>query len=84
MDNPDITNTDVFVAAFELVKKYDLDFSDACQIISVSKGYSARQVSGSKTVFVTADKQLAHAARSENLRVWHVGKEPAETLYPSA
>jgi predicted nucleic acid-binding protein len=81
MDNPDITDTEVFVAAFELVSKYDLDFSDACQIVSVSKGYFSHNAMGSKTVFVTADGDLVKAARNEGLRVWHVGKELALSLY---
>lgn len=59
-----------------LAERNSLDLSDAFQIMSVKRGYFSILVNDSSTVLVTADKDLASAARSEGLRVWNVLLEP--------
>lgn len=50
-------------------------FQTPFQIVSVRDGYFAPLVNDSQTVLVTADKDLAVAARAENLRVWSAMEE---------
>jgi hypothetical protein len=59
-----------------MIDKYQLDLSDAFQILSV-KAFAPHMIGGSRTILVTADKELAKAARAEGLRVWSVLEEPA-------
>ncbi len=65
----------------ELVKKYSIDFSDALQIYTVINGEYHDRIFECKTVFVTADKNLAKAAKSEKIRVWHYGKENPPSVF---
>lgn len=58
-----------------LAQRHKLDLSDAFQVMSVKQGYYSRLVNDSRTVFVTADVQLARAARAEGLRVWSVTED---------
>jgi len=60
----------------ELVKKYSLDYSDALQIYTVLKGRWSGRRAECTAVFVTADSELAKAARHEGLRVWNPLEEP--------
>jgi predicted nucleic acid-binding protein len=73
----DFTNPSTFAEAKDLAQKSGLDLSDAFQILSVKKGYFAPLVNDSATILVTADKELADAARVEGLRVWNPMLEPA-------
>ena len=63
VDDLDLTNPQTFRLAQSLVEKFGLDLSDALQIVSVRDGYFAPLVNDSQTVLVTADKDLAIAAR---------------------
>jgi predicted nucleic acid-binding protein len=74
---PKFLSSTVFFEAQKLVDKHQLDLSDAFQIITVKDGFASYLKNGSQTILVTADKELAKAARSEGLRVWSVLKEPA-------
>ncbi len=60
-----------------IAERSRLDLSDAFQILSVKKGYFSVLASESSTVLVTADKELADAARAEGLRAWSLMLEPA-------
>ena len=75
---PDIKLTEPHVLheAQNLAKKYSLDLSDAFQILSLKIGYYSPFVGGSQTVLLTADNNLATAARGESLRVWNLLSEP--------
>lgn len=73
----DFTSPLTFGNAKRLVEKTSLDLSDAFQILSVKTGYFSRMIGDSSTVLVTADKNLAAAARSEGLRVWYFLEESA-------
>lgn len=61
----------VFSEVKTVATKHNLDWSDAFQIVSVRDGFFARLVNNSQTLLITADNELAEAARAENLRVWN-------------
>ena len=72
----DFTEPSTFSEAKDIAQKSQLDLSDAFQILSVKKGYFSALVNDSSTMLVTADKELAEAARIEGLRVWNLMLEP--------
>ena len=67
----------VFARSKSLAERFQLDLSDAFQVVSVKHGYFSALARDSATVLVTADAALAEAARSEGLRVWSVLTEGA-------
>ncbi len=69
----DLNFTDplTFSEAKALAQRTNLDLSDAFQILSVKKGYFSHLINDSTTVLVTADKDLADAAKLEGLRTWN-------------
>jgi len=69
----DLNFTDplTFSEAKALAQRTSLDLSDAFQILSVKKGYFSHLINDSTTVLVTADKDLAEAAKLEGLRTWN-------------
>jgi predicted nucleic acid-binding protein len=71
------TEPTTFAEARTIAQRSQLDLSDAFQILSVKKGYFSVLVNDSATVLVTADGDLAKAARTEGLRVWNLMTEPA-------
>ena len=71
------TEPATFAEAKKIAERSQLDLSDAFQILSVKKGYFSVLVNESSTVLVTADKELADAARAESLRAWNLMLEPA-------
>ena len=72
----DFTDPLTFAETKSLAARSGLDLSDAFQIMSVKRGYFSVLVNDSATVLVTADNDLAKAARAEGLRVWNVNLEP--------
>jgi predicted nucleic acid-binding protein len=76
IDDLDFLSIHTFLEARKIAKKGDLDLSDTFQILSVKSGYFSVSGGDSQTVFVTADKGLAKAARTEGLRVWYCVSEP--------
>ena len=72
----DFTEPSTFSKAKDIALKSRLDLSDAFQILSVKNGYLSVLVNNSSTVLVTADKELAEAARTEGLRAWNLMSEP--------
>lgn len=75
----DFTDPTVFDKAKELVRRTNLDLSDAFQILSIQRGYFSHMARDSQTVLVTADRGLAAAARTEGLRVWSTTEEVSPT-----
>lgn len=67
----DFTDPMVFQRAKEIVERYEIDLSDAFQILSVKEGFFSPLVNDSKTLLVTADEKLAKAAEAEGLKVWY-------------
>ena len=67
----DLHDRAVLRNARELAERYSLDLSDAFQILCVKEGRYSRLINQSQTILVTADKDLANAARSEGLKAWY-------------
>ncbi len=64
-----------FKEAKRLIEKYKIDLADAMQIVSVMRGKFSVLTGGSKTILITADKELAKAASKESVRVWNCETE---------
>lgn len=67
----DLTHPPTFLKAKELVERYEVDLSDAFQLLSLKEGYFSSLVNDSKTLLVTADEKLANAAIAEGLNAWY-------------
>jgi predicted nucleic acid-binding protein len=65
-----------FNQAETLAQEYEVDLSDALQIITVKHGRFKNWACESKTVLATCDGGLANAAEQEGLRVWNCLKSP--------
>lgn len=72
----DFTKRDVFADATGLADRHDLDLSDAFQLLTLQAGFFSVLVGGSASVLVTADEELAQAARKMNLAVWDCQRQP--------
>ena len=72
-------SVDVQREAERLMRTHRLDFIDSIQLVTVLHGRFAGLVRGSKSVFITADRALAVAGRSEGVRVWECTTEPCLT-----
>jgi predicted nucleic acid-binding protein len=72
----EFTGSDVFSDAKSLAEQFDLDLSDAFQLLSLQAGYFAALMGDSATLLVTADETLAKAARTLGLPVWDCQREP--------
>jgi len=72
----DLKDPIIFSKVRELTKRHALDLSDAFQILSVKEGYYSGLANDSQTVLVTADKNLAKAARIEGVKSWYCLGEP--------
>jgi predicted nucleic acid-binding protein len=66
----------VFRDARSIVERYGLDLSDAFQILSVKEGFFSMLAADSRTVLVTADEDLAKAAKQEGILTWYILGEP--------
>lgn len=72
----DFEEPKVFSMARNLSERYELDLSDAFQIVSVKEGYFSHLINDSQTVLVTADERLARVAKCEGVKSWYVLGEP--------
>jgi predicted nucleic acid-binding protein len=70
-DEPSLNSIETFIHAEKFAKDYDLDLSDALQLLGVKHGKFCKLAAESKTVLITSDRSLAKAARTEGLRVWN-------------
>jgi predicted nucleic acid-binding protein len=66
----------VHQAAERLIAAYGIDFVDSVQVVTLMSGQYSIFVGDSQSVFITADRTLADAARREGARVWECGTEP--------
>jgi predicted nucleic acid-binding protein len=66
-----LTHPPTFVLAREIVERYEIDLSDAFQILSVKEGYFSPLVQESRTLLVTADRRLAEVAEAEGIQAWY-------------
>ncbi len=77
LDEVPITDPQVFEEVETIVKKYQIDISDALQIVTIRKGKFSNTVGESQSLLITADGELAKAARNERLNVWDCVREPS-------
>ena len=63
---------EVFIAAQRTAEKHKIDLSDAFQIHTVKEGSFSNLRADSRTVLVSADRDLVRAARAEGLLVWSI------------
>lgn len=77
IDEVEILKPIVFREAERLIKKYKIDFIDCFQIVTVLHGQYRVLVDESQSMLITADRELAKAARGEGARVWECTSEPA-------
>lgn len=69
------TDTNIYNETEILSRKYKLDIIDAFQLVTLLRGFPSRMEGDSETIFITADRKLAKAAKLEGLRVWYCMKE---------
>lgn len=62
--------------AARLIQRHRIDFLDCFQIVTILHGRFRHLVGASQSVLITADRQLAKAARAEGVRVWECTSEP--------
>jgi predicted nucleic acid-binding protein len=55
--------------AIEIIEKYHIDLFDALQIVDVKYGQYSSFRRKSQTLLITADENLANAAKKEGVRV---------------
>jgi predicted nucleic acid-binding protein len=83
-DDLELIDPTVPLKVEEMAKNYNLDYSDALQLITIKSGKysklhyeSAPNVYESALFLITADKKLATVAESEGIRVWNCSAGPA-------
>lgn len=76
IDQVSILSPKVLNEAEALIKKYNLDFIDCIQIITILHGRYSVLSADSKSILITADQDLAKAASAEGARVWDCTSEP--------
>ncbi len=65
VEEVDITKLEIFNEVEKIVEKYSIDLADAFQIVSLKKGFPSSLSGDSKTILITADKDLAESSESE-------------------
>lgn len=75
IDDVEIGKPEIFKEATRFVKKHNIDFTDAMELVTVMRGTFSCLINGSKSILITADSKLAEAARAEDARVWDCIKE---------
>ena len=77
IDNSPILSLELMGEAEKLIRKYaDLDFVDCLQIVTIKHGDNKVFCGDSKSILITADRDLAKVARAEGARVWECTSEP--------
>jgi predicted nucleic acid-binding protein len=77
IDEVPILSPIVFSEAERLIKAYKIDFIDCFQIVTILRGQFRRLGPESQSILITADRDLAKAARAEGAKVWECTREPA-------
>jgi hypothetical protein len=53
-----------------MIKQHGIDFLDCLQIVTILHGQFRHLGPNSKSLLITADEELAKAARAEGVNVW--------------
>jgi predicted nucleic acid-binding protein len=76
-DKVPILSPVVSTEAERLIRKHKIDFLDCFQIVTILQGQFRVLGPNSQSILITADRDLAKAARAEGARVWECTTEPA-------
>ena len=76
-DTVSILSPVVRTEAERLFQVYKIDFLDCFQIVTIKHGQFRFLEADSKSILITADRALARAARSEDVKVWECTTESA-------
>ncbi len=79
IEDSDFTNYTIYNEVEKISKQYELDIADAFQLATLKIGFPSNLEGESKTILITADKDLSKAARNENIKAWYIIDEPAPT-----
>lgn len=77
IDEVSILSPIVLSETERLIRTYKLDFLDCFQIVTILHGQFHMLGPASKSILVTADRELAKAARAEGAKVWECTTEAA-------
>ncbi|HZP00175.1 MAG TPA: type II toxin-antitoxin system VapC family toxin [Terriglobia bacterium] len=77
IDEVHILKPDVLREAERLINLYHIDFLDCFQIVTILHGTYCVLGPQSRSILITADRDLAEAARKEGASVWECTSEPA-------
>lgn len=70
-----LANPAIFREVAEFSQSYNLDFADALQLFAIKKGKYSPFTADSNTRFISADRALVHAARSNKVFTWECSKD---------
>ena len=76
VENVPIDTKEVYDKAENFVVKYNIDIVDASQIVIIQKLSASKTTEGFSPILITADKDLAIAAKDQKLSVWDVCNYP--------
>jgi predicted nucleic acid-binding protein len=76
IDEVPILSPIAFSEAERLIQTHTIDFIDCFQIVTILHGQFQHLIEESKSVLITADRELAKAARGEGAKVWECTSEP--------
>ncbi len=77
IDDVPILSPIVSTEAERLIKKHKIDFLDSFQIVTILHGRFRVLGPNSQSILITADRDLAKAARAEGAKVWECTTEHA-------
>ena len=77
IDDVGLLNPEVHGEVERVAKKYNMDLSDALQLVTILRGKYSVLVRDSASALITADSNLVSAAASKNVRVWNCIQGPA-------
>jgi predicted nucleic acid-binding protein len=69
-----LENLHEFEKLEHLTEKYNIDISDGLQLLSIKETILSKFVGGSETTLITADENLAKAAKEEGIKVLDLSK----------
>jgi predicted nucleic acid-binding protein len=76
LDEVPLSDPKIFNAVESVIKKHQIDVSDAFQIVTIKRGRFKKFSGESQSLLITADRGLAKAARLEGVKVWECTHEP--------
>jgi hypothetical protein len=75
IEHVDFSDFQIFNKVEAYCSKHNIDLVDSLQLFTLLEGFHSKLEGETKPLFITADKDLAKAARTEGLAVWLCNKE---------